>query len=389
MGGWPEVALESVCEINVGRTPSRHEKSYWENGIHPWVSISDMTRARYISKTKECISEKARIECNMKPVPEGTVLISFKLSIGKVSFSDREIYTNEAIAALPIIDLQQLDPHFLARALEAIDFNDVGNRAVMGLTLNKASLKQIKIPLPPLEEQKRIAAILDQADDLRRKRQHAVDRLNQLGQAIFHEMFGANEEISNAPLGEIADLKRGPFGGALKKEIFVTEGFKVYEQGNAINKNYLYGKYFIDHRKYKEMASFSVEPNDLIVSCSGTLGQTYRIPHEAPEGIINQALLRIRVKDDVVSSRYLESFFMSPQMQLLFSGFARGTGLQNFPPMSEVRLINVPLPTMEKQLEFFQRMDQIGDVKGNVSRVVADIDSLFASIQHRAFTGKL
>ena len=98
-------------------------------------------------------------------------------------------------------------------------------------------------------------------------------------------------------------IVRGPFGGALKKEIFVTSGFKVYEQKNAIYKNHEIGAYFVDRAKYNELQRFNVSAGDFIVSCSGTIGRIYQIPLDAPQGVINQALLKLTTDDAVVSSR--------------------------------------------------------------------------------------
>ena len=89
-------------------------------------------------------------------------------------------------------------------------------------------------------------------------------------------------------------IVRGPFGGTLKKETFVTSGFKVYEQKNAIYASCELGDYFIDEAKYEEMQRFSISPGDFIVSCSGTIGRIFRIPSDAPPGVINQALLKLK-----------------------------------------------------------------------------------------------
>ena len=385
--GWPQVTLDSVCEINVGRTPSRHEKSYWEDGIHPWVSISDMTRSRSISKTKEYFSEKARTECNMKPVPAGTVLMSFKLSIGKVSVTEQELYTNEAIAALPVIDPQRLDRHFLVRALEAIDFNDVGNRAVMGLTLNKASLKQIKIPLPPLEEQKRIAAILDQADDIRRKRQHAIDRLNQLGQAIFHEMFGGvgDEQAKwlHAPLNEICDLVRGSsprpkgdpkyFGGDVPRLMIADitrDGMMVTPKIDSLTE--------AGAKKSRPMAAGSV-----VMAVSGAVGLPAIL---AKDACIHDGFVGFRNLSDKILPEFFYWFLSVSRRK----NRSQGTGAiwVNL-TTDQVRRFSVPLPPLKIQHEFSNCMDEVSSNMSNMRHSQDALRRLLTSLQHRAFTGQL
>ena len=95
-----KVKLGDVCEINIGKTPSRSEMSYW-NGIFPWLSISDM-KEKFLCVTKERITEEAIQRLKMKIVPKGTVVMSFKLSIGKVAILSEDMYTNEAIANFEI-----------------------------------------------------------------------------------------------------------------------------------------------------------------------------------------------------------------------------------------------------------------------------------------------
>ena len=105
-------------------------------------------------------------------------------------------------------------------------------------------------------------------------------------------------------------LRRGPFGSAIKKEFFVLDGYKVYEQGNAINNDPYRGKYFVNEEKYNELINFKVKPHDMIVSCSGvTLGRICELPSDAKPGIINQALLRIRLRNELILNKYFVIHF--------------------------------------------------------------------------------
>jgi type I restriction enzyme S subunit len=189
---WPVASLGELCQINIGRTPSRSVPAYWDGGRNPWLSISDMGRAKEISKTKEGITDAAINECNMRPVQPGTVLFSFKLSIGKLGIAAVPLFTNEAIASLPILDRSLLCEDYLFHALQQVSGRLVGDRAAMGITLNKASLAQIEIPLPPLEEQRRIAAILDKVNQLDKNRLRAVRNIEALKESLFNEVSDVN-----------------------------------------------------------------------------------------------------------------------------------------------------------------------------------------------------
>lgn len=202
-------------------------------------------------------------------------------------------------------------------------------------------------------------------------------------------MFGKQTGIQTTQLGKIVSMKRGPFGGALKKEIFVPEGLMVYEQRNAIQDECLTGRYFISEAKFREMEDFAVLPNDLIVSCSGTIGKVAIAPHNTPKGIINQALLRIRVDAKTASPVYLKHVLESQAIQNLLTGLSHGTGLQNFPPMCEVKSLEIPLPSVEKQIAFEEQLRVVAKQKEVVNESATELESLFASLQHRAFQGAL
>jgi type I restriction enzyme S subunit len=171
------VNITDVCDIQVGKTPSRANLSYWGEGAL-WLSIADMNQGVVLKNTKETITEKAIKECNCKIIPDNTVLFSFKLSIGKVGITGVPMYTNEAIAAFPIKNGSKLDTKYLYYALRSADHSIGSNKAVMGKTLNKEQLKKINIPLPPIEDQKHIVKLLDQADSLREKRKQSSGLLN-------------------------------------------------------------------------------------------------------------------------------------------------------------------------------------------------------------------
>ena len=201
---WPSAALGEVCDVQIGKTPARSESAFW-GGDHVWLSIADMNQGRALATSAEGVTDKAVRDLKLRSVDPGTVLLSFKLSIGKVGIAQCPMFTNEAIAHLPITD-PRLDRDYLYWTLKTIPLTGGADRAAMGATLNKSKLKQIEIPLPPLEEQKRIAAILDAADNLRTKRRQALTKLETLTQAVFHDIFG---NTNRAPI-----LKSRPSDGS-------------------------------------------------------------------------------------------------------------------------------------------------------------------------------
>jgi type I restriction enzyme S subunit len=167
------------------------------------------------------------------------------------------------------------------------------------------------------------------------------------------------EEICNSKDG----LRRGPFGSAIKKEYFVPDGFKVYEQSNAIYDDVFRGKYFISESKYNELKAFSVEEGDFLVSCSGTLGKIVLVPKGAKAGVINQALLRIRCLSTLVNKLYFQYFFRSGGFQRLIIDQSQGTAMNNLIGIKDFKLLEIPLPPLAEQ-----------------HRIVAKIEELFSEL---------
>ncbi len=281
-----------------------------------------------------------------------------------------------------------IDIGYLCRVLENYDVTPFVTGTTRG-KLTKAGASEIPIPVPPLAEQQRIAEVLDRAEALRAKRRAALVQLDSFTQSLFLDLFGDLPEKDTARLDELAELKRGPFGGALKKEIFVESGYKIYEQKNAIQNDFTIGRYFISDRKYKEMEDFAVIANDLIVSCSGTFGKVAIAPNDAAAGIINQALLRVRPNTARVTSLFLKHALEQPAVQSRLARYSHGTGLQNFPPMAEVRALRVPAPSSQLQREFARRVSAVEKLKTAQRASLAELDTLFATLQHRAFRGEL
>lgn len=285
-----------------------------------------------------------------------------------------------------------VDPDYLVRYLNSPAGRQQSLSQVKGSTrqtLNTRSIATTVIPVLPVWEQRRITEVLDRVDALRTKRRAAVEKLEELRESIFIDMFGESRNFQRTTLGDVADLKRGPFGGALKKEIFVDVGYLVYEQRNAIEANFTGGRYFVTAEKFQQMATFAVRPSDLIVSCSGTLGRVAEVPEGAPAGIINQALLRVRPRKSVIRSLYLKHVLQMPSTQRELSGFSHGTGLKNFPPMKDVKALTLALPPLETQDEYARHVSELDRCRNKQLQSLDHLEGLFSSLNVRAFARRL
>ena len=207
MSKYPMVRLADAFSLQMGKTPSRDCSLYWENGTNKWLSISDINKdSKFISETKEYITDKAVLESGIKHVPENTVIMSFKLSIGKTAITTCPIYTNEAIMAFIPKEEVSFDISFLYHLFANKNWSNGSNKAVKGSTLNKASLSITQIPYPTKEEQKRISKNLDKIFYLIQRRKQQLSKFDELAKSRFLEMFG--DVVNNSKNLEISTLGR-------------------------------------------------------------------------------------------------------------------------------------------------------------------------------------
>lgn len=159
-------------------------------------------------------------------------------------------------------------------------------------------------------------------------------------------------------LGKVCKFVRGPFGGSLKKNIFVKDGYAVYEQQHAIYNQFNEVRYFIDENKFKEMIRFELLPNDLIMSCSGTMGKVAIVPSKIKQGVINQALLKLTPNPDI-NRVYLKWLMTSSYFQDKLNELSGGAAIQNVASVSLLKQIKIPLPPLLIQQKIVEGLDAI------------------------------
>ena len=194
---WPLAPLGELCRIELGSTPPRKSGAMWDADKatdNVWLTIADLPKNLHASAvdSNEYVSELAA--ANMRKIPVGTLLVSFKLTLGRLAYAGRDLFSNEAIASLLEIDDRRIQDRFLYWALSAFDWDKAaeGDQKIKGKTLNKAKLKRIPVPLPPLEEQRRIVAVLDEVfEGLDRARAHAEANL----QNVWNLLRGIEDSL--------------------------------------------------------------------------------------------------------------------------------------------------------------------------------------------------
>ena len=224
-----EYKLEELFDLQMGKTPSRSNPEYWNTGDNKWISIADLSKCgKYICETKECISDMAVKESGISQIPANTVVMSFKLSIGKTAITSEDMYSNEAIMSFRDKHVVDLLPEYVYYLLQAHNWNEGTNKAVMGKTLNKATLSKIKVSIHSRKEQIEIINCLNTVMRIVNTRQQQLQKLDELVKARFVEMFG--DPISNPKgwkkdkAGNHIDLLSGyPF----QSEQYVNDGINI------------------------------------------------------------------------------------------------------------------------------------------------------------------
>ena len=386
--------LGEIFNLQMGKTPDRHSPKFWNEGTEPWISIADLTKCnKYIENTAEKITATAVDESGIKIIPKNTVIMSFKLSIGKVAITPKEMYSNEAIMSFIDKGVLKIEPVYLYYLLMHKDWDTGTNKAVMGKTLNKASLSQMTVNIHGYSEQLEIIKALDVASSIIAARKQQLTELDNLIKSIFVEMFGdlANpsclwETIKLADACTSADdIKCGPFGTQLGKGEYVDSGVAVWEipQINAAFK--ACPTHFITEEKATQLKAYSLVPGDIAMSRKGNVGRCAIFPDEYVDGIIHSDVLRIRVNEQKVNPVFMmyQLHFSSAvinQIEMVSSG-AIMAGVN----VTKLKQIYVHIPPKKLQDQFASFVKQTDKSKVAVQEALDEAQLLFDSLMQKYF----
>lgn len=268
---------------------------------------------------------------------------------------------------------------FLTKELKRIE-DDTPFATVKHLSAKR--LNQVHLSVPPLPEQERIVSELDLISGVIEKKKQQLKELDSLAQSIFYEMFG--NPVENEKGWEVRTIEnlcysivRGPFGSALKKEFFIEPNptaYKVYEQKHAIQKNSEIGTYYISSERFETLSRFEVREGDIIMSCSGTIGEFFEIPIGAKKGIMNQALLKF-----TLNKRIGKMYFLFAMEWVKNNFEKKGTGLQNIGSVGTIKKTEISLPPLSLQQEFASKIESIERQKELIKQSLQDTETLFDS----------
>jgi len=387
--------------ISKGTTPTTLGHDFIKAGI-PFLRAEDVTNdAVKIRNVAFHISPKTHDYLSRSKLQAGDFLITIAGTLGRVGYVPADapsLNCNQAVA-FARLDFSKVDLKYLFLICQSSDVmkNLLDGKKVGTIgNLNLEQIGNLLIPLPKLDEQKRIAAILDKAGRLRRQYRFAQTLSDSFLQSIFIKMFG--DPVSNPMNWDVSllseacvpkdGIKAGPFGSSIKKESYSETGYRVYGQEQVIVDDYRVGNYRISEKKFQEMKTYAVQPDDVLISLVGTFGKVSIVPTDAELGIINPRLIRIRLNQSKLTSQFFAAMFRNQAFLRKMSVMSHGgtMGILNGAQLRETEIILPPLPLQEKFADIVQKFERIRRQQLEATR---QAEHLFQTLLHRAFRREL
>lgn len=383
MTDWPVKTLGDVCEVIAGQSPEGKFYNQDGKGTPFYQGKKDFTE-RFLGSPTTWTTEVTKLA---RP---GDILMSVRAPVGPVNLCPIEACIGRGLAA--IRPSSKTDTDFIYYYLESIQSEIAGTEGAVFASINKAQIAELNCPVPPLEEQKRIVALLDAATErvteLTACYEQARTHANNLFESLYDDCF--EQQLADTPLGDIADLNGGyafKSSDYTESGVFVLRTLNIDSKGDVTRRK----EAFVSKARMEEFDRFKLFSGDILfVMVGATLGKTGVVKEADLPALLNQNMWVIRAKKDLIDPRYLYFVFMKYSKTLL-SG-AAGTA-RAFVKRDDFRNLFVPVPTLDEQKRIVVRLDSM---KSKTTEMVAAYDAKLAaaknlrqSILEAAFAGDL
>lgn len=384
--------LKDIFDLQMGKTPARQNMKYWDKSDCKWISIADLSRSeKYISNTKEKISDIAVKETGIRVIPANTVIMSFKLSIGKVAITADNMYSNEAIMAFNDKHVVEMLPEYIFYMFKYMRWDSGSNNAVMGKTLNKATISEIEIDICSIKKQQEIVAILDKMDNILSNKYKNIYLLDELVKARFIEVFG--DPVLNSMKWEehklseyILFMTSGSRGWS---KYFTDDGSEVFITIKNVKNNKITLKeiQFVNAPDDKEAKRTKVQAGDLLISITADLGRTGIVGNEiAKQGAyINQHLSLIRLDVSKINPHFVSYYLETEAGKRQFASknqSAVKAGLS----FESIKSLKIFVPPMELQRDYVLFTEQADKSKAVIEKSLKELETLQASLMQKYFS---
>ena len=346
----------------MGKTPSRNNSEYWNTEDYKWISIADLGKTgKYISETKEYLSESAVTDSGIKVIPANTVVMSFKLSIGKTAITAEDMYSNEAIMAFHDRHVVDILPEYIYYMFKYKNWDEGSNKAVMGKTLNKATLSEVEIDICSMEEQREIVNVLDKMMVVLEDRKAELALLDDLIKARFVELFGDpvsnSYDLPEATLPDLGELGRGVSKHRPRNDIKLLGGkYPLIQTGDVANAGLYITSYSNTYSELGLKQSKMWDKGTLCITIAANIAKTAILEFDAcfPDSVVG---FTTNERTNNIFIHYWFSFF-----QAILESQAPESAQKNInlKILSELKVI---VPEKKKQDEFAAFVKQVDKSK--------------------------
>lgn len=380
--------LKEIFDLQMGKTPSRNNKEYWNTNDYKWISIADLTKTgKYISETKEYLSEGAIDDSGIKVIPANTVVMSFKLSIGKTAITAEDMYSNEAIMAFHDRHVVEILPEYIYYMFKYKNWDEGSNKAVMGKTLNKATLSEIEIEICPIMKQRKIVNVLDKMSSVLEKREDELGALDNLIKARFIELFG--DAIHNDKGWEtdtVEKLCKEIYGGGTPSKShpeYYEDGDIPWVSSKDMKTDVLSDSQIKINQLGVDNSTARMVPINSVIMVirSGILKHTLPVAINAVPITVNQDL-KVFIPNERVLTRFLSVQFKMHEKDILSGVRAVTADNIEFNSLKQRELI---VPPIELQQEYVTFLEQIDKSKVAVQKALDETQLLFDSLMQEYF----
>ena len=370
--------LGEICKINMGQSPDSSTYNNNKEGIPFFQGNADFGK----------INPTIRLWCSnpVKIAKENDILISVRAPIGALNISDCECCIGRGLASLTITTdkcIQKFLWYSLINRTHELISKGTGSTFK---AINKQILFDLKIPLPPLEEQEKIAMVLDKVSELIEKREQQLAKLDELIKSRFVEMFGdpvTNEKKwDKVPLSELAEIRIGPFGSLLHKEDYITDGYPLVNPSHIVNEKIVTDKKLtISKQKYNEMKVYHLKINDVVLGRRGEMGRCAVVTQSGLICGTGSLLIRSYGK---ITANFIQKIISFPTFKKTIEDMAIGQTMPNL-NVSIVANSQIIIPPLEIQQRYFSFVEQTEKIKVAINSSLDKLRTLKKALMQRFF----
>ncbi len=410
---WKWVKIGDVCEVVRGGSPRPAGDSRFYNGNIPFLKVADLTKDSNIYLNSHQYTIKVEgLKKTRKINPQTLLLTNSGATLGVPKISLIEATINDGIAAFLNLNPRSILYLYYFWLTKTKELRNI-NQGAAQPNLNTEIIKNVEIPLPPLAEQERIVAkieeLFSELDAGIASLKTAQAQLKTYRQAVLKYAFEGKLTNENVNEGELPKgwkwvniidlaepvknaLKAGPFGSSLKKEFYTESGYKIYGQEQVINGDPYFGDYYVSEEKYQELNSNKIKPFDVLISLVGTVGKVLILPENCKAGIINPRLIKISLDTKKYLPHFFKYYFESSTVKSFYSSKAQGTTMDVL-NLGIIKTIPFPLCSFEEQQrivgEIESRLNVCDKLEETITASLKQSEALRQSILKQAFEGKL